>query len=247
MMVSKLTRSLLTSVVAIALCLVLTGTTSQAAPSEGGSISGTITFKAKAPPPTTIKVDKDIEVCGTHEKYSEELIVSKTGGLMNVVVQVVGAKGEITIPKGKDRPSLTQKGCQFTPHVQVVPAGTRINVLNEDGIAHNIHSLSVDNPSFNQQQPGAKKRIVTKKNDFSVPEIIPMKCDIHGWMKAWIVVADHPYTAISNEKGAFKISGIPAGTYTVEFWHETLGKQSQEVAIKDGADTEINVAFEPGK
>ncbi|MFQ5606214.1 MAG: carboxypeptidase regulatory-like domain-containing protein, partial [bacterium] len=100
---------------------------------------------------------------------------------------------------------------------------------------------------FNQQQPGIKKRMVTKKNDFAIPEMIPVKCDIHGWMKAWIVVVDHPYHAVTDEAGAFKITGIPAGTYTVEFWHETLGKQTQEVTVKDGANTEVNAVLEPRK
>lgn len=244
MLRTKLTRYLPAITVII---LTFTGTMSGKHPTDVGSITGMVTYKGKTLAPKQLKVDKDLEVCGQHPKYSEELLVSKTGGLKNVVVQVVGAKGEVSIAKGKDRPSITQKGCQFSPHVQVIPAGTRINILNEDGIAHNIHTLSVDNPSFNQQQPGNKKRMVTKKKDFAVPEIIPLKCDIHGWMKAWIIVADHPYHAITDEAGAFKISGIPAGTYTVEFWHETLGTQTQKVTVKAGADTQVNLVFAPKK
>ena len=241
----KLARCLLVSVGIISLSL--TGTMGGQALSDVGSVSGAVTYKGQAPAPRKLKVDKDLEVCGEHAVYSEELIVSKTGGLKNVVVQVVGAEGEVKTTKPAARPSIAQKGCLFIPHVQVIPAGTRMNILNEDGIAHNVHTLSVDNPSFNLQQPGARKRIVTKKRDFTIPEIIPMKCDIHGWMKAWIVVVDHPYHAVTDDDGSFKIPGIPAGTYTVEFWHETLGKQTQEITVKAGADTEANVAFKPKK
>ncbi|MFQ5651078.1 MAG: carboxypeptidase regulatory-like domain-containing protein [bacterium] len=240
----KLTTCLL---VGVWMSWAFTGPTRATEPTDAGSISGTVTFQGKVPEPQKLKVDKDLEICGQHEKYSEELLVSETGGLENVVIQLVGAKGVVTIPKGKDRPSITQKECQFSPHVQVVPAGTRMSIFNEDGIAHNIHTLGVENPSFNQQQPGIKKRMVTKKNDFAVPEMIPIKCDIHQWMKAWIVVADHPFHAVSDDGGAFKISGVPAGTYTVEFWHETLGKQTQEVTVKPGADVEVQAVFKAKK
>jgi hypothetical protein len=122
-----------------------------------------------------------------------------------------------------------------------------MNVLNKDGIAHNIHTLSVENPSFNRLQPGVRKRMVTRKKDLAIPEIIPLKCDLHSWMNAWIIVVDHPYHALSDDEGGFKISSIPAGTYTAEFWHETLGKQTQEVTVEAGANTEVKVVFKSGK
>ena len=244
MLRGKLIRHLLGIVV---IYLIFTGTINGEDATNAGSISGTVTYKSKAQASQKLKVDKDVEVCAIHAKYSEEVVVSTQGGLMNVVVQVIGAKGEVIIQKGANRPSLYQKECQFSPHVQVIPAGTRMNIYNEDGLAHNIHTLSVDNPSFNQQQPGLKKRMVTKKNDFTKPEKIPLKCDIHNWMKAWIVVVDHPYYAVTSDLGSFKISGIPAGTYDLEFWHETLGKQTQKVTVKAGADTAVNIVFEPEK
>ena len=118
--------------------------------------------------------------------------------------------------------------------------------MNDDGIAHNLHTLSEENPSFNRLQPGMKKRMITKKNDLLIPEIIPIKCDLHGWMKAWIIVADHPHHAISDQEGSFQISGIPPGAYTVQFWHETLGIVSREVTVETGADTKVSVAFKAG-
>ena len=235
----------LVAVAMIALSLALPDASRGEELSGTGSISGGVKYEGEALPPQKLEVNKDLEICGQHAIHSEKLLVSKTGGLENVVVQVVGAKGEVEKPE--TRPSITQKGCQFAPHVQVIPAGTRMNIFNEDGIAHNVHTLSVENSSFNRLQPGVKKRMVTRKNDLAIPEIIPMKCDIHGWMKAWIIVVDHPYHAISDDQGSFKISGIPAGTYTVESWHETLGKQTQEVTVQAGTDTEVKVVFKPGK
>ncbi len=223
---------------------IMTGALVQAAPTDEGSVVGTVTYNGKAPAPRLLKVDKDMNVCGNHPKYSEELMVAKTGGLKNVVIQIVGAKGEITIPKAADRPTIAQKGCQFIPHVLVVPVGTKMNILNEDGILHNIHTFSVDNRPVNKAQPKFKKKL---EFAFKVPEIIPVKCDIHGWMKAWIVVVDHPYYALTDEKGSFKISGILPGTYSVEFWHETLGKQTRKITVTAGTDSKVDAVFQPKK
>ena len=237
-------RQPLTVVTMIALTVALCGIVRAQASGAGGSISGSIKYDGKAPEAKKLMVSKDVNVCGVHDKFSEEIVVSAEGGIQNVFVQVLGAKGEVSIPK--ERPSLVQKGCQFIPHIQVVPAGSRMNIMNEDGIAHNLHTLSVENPSFNRLQPGVKKRMITRKNDLLIPEIIPVKCDLHGWMQAWIVVADHPHHAISDQEGSFQISGIPPGTYTVQVWHETLGLQSREVTVETGADTGVSVAFKAG-
>ena len=239
----KLIRQPLTPVAMIALTAALSGSMVQAA-DAGGSISGAVKYDGEASAAKKLTITKDLKVCAVHDKFSEDLIVSAKGGLQNVFVQVLGAKGEVVIPK--ERPSLVQKGCQFIPHVQVIPAGSRVNIMNEDGIAHNLHTLSVENPSFNRLQPGVRKRMITKKNDLTIPEIIPLKCDLHGWMKAWIIVTDHPYHAVSDQEGLFQISDVPPGTYTVQFWHETLGLVSQEVTVETGADTGVNVAFKAG-
>ena len=239
----KVIRHPLSTVAMIALAVTLSGMARQASAAEG-SISGTVKYDGEAAAAKKLEITKDLSVCAVHEKFAEDFIVSATGGLQNVFVQVLGAEGKF--PVQKERPSLVQRGCQFIPHVQVIPAGSRVNIMNEDGIAHNLHTLSVENPSFNRLQPGVKKRMITKKADLVIPEIIPLKCDLHGWMNAWIIVADHPYHAISDQEGSFQISGIPAGTYTVQFWHETLGIVSREVTVETGADTKVSVAFKAG-
>jgi len=238
----KLIRHPLTAVALIALTAAIPGMVQGQASGAGGSISGAVQFDGTAPAAKKLMITKDLKICAVHDKFSEELVVSPTGGLQNVFVQVLGAEGEVTIPK--ERPSLIQRGCQFIPHVQVIPAGSRMNIMNEDGIAHNLHTLSVENPPFNRLQPGVKKRMITKKADLVIPEIIPLKCDLHGWMNAWIIISDHPYYAVSDQEGSFEISGIPPGTYTVQFWHETLGLLSREVTVQAGADTRVSdIAF----
>ena len=140
---------------------------------------------------------------------------------------------------------INQNGCEFDPHIMVIPAGSRIEILNNDGIVHNVHAIGLNNPGFNRQQPGSKQRLITKKKDFEFAGKMPLKCDIHSWMSAWIIVAEHPYYALSSAKGEFKITDVPPGTYKLQFWQETLGEQIKEVTVKAGAETKMDIEFKP--
>jgi plastocyanin len=204
-----------------------------------GSIVGEVKLSGTPPAPKTLKVNKDAQVCGS-DKVSEELVVGPNKGIQNAVVWLVDAKGPA--PKPARKPTLDQKGCHFEPHVLVVPAGAEMDILNPDGILHNIHTFSSANPAINKAQPKFKK-VLTEK--FDKPEFIRVRCDVHGWMSAWIVVAAHGAYAVSDEAGAFKLENVPPGKHKVEVWHETLGKISQDVEVKAGAPT--RVTFEMSK
>ncbi len=202
---------------------------------EAGSLSGRITFAGEPPAKKKVEVTKDKEVCGKVEHYDEALVVGSDKGVKNVVVTVVGAKG------GKfasQKVELDQKGCKYTPRVVVVPTTGQLDILNSDGILHNIHTYGTANPSINKAQPKFKK-VMTEK--FSKPEIIKAACDAHAWMLGWIVVTDHPFVAVTDEKGGFTIKDIPTGNYKVEIWHETLGKQVKEVSVKAKEDAKLSV------
>ena len=205
----------------------------------GGSIVGEVKFVGTPPEPKVVKVNKDNQACG-NEKKSEELVVGPNKGVQWAVVSVVGAKGPA--PKPAKKPVLDQKTCQFQPHVLLVPAGAEVDILNPDGVLHNIHTFATANPSINKAQPKFKK-VMTEK--FEKPEIVKVQCDAHSWMAGWIVVAGHPYYAVTDEKGAFKLENVPPGKHTLEVWHETLGKATKEVEVKAGAETKV--AFELAK
>lgn len=193
---------------------------------DAGSLSGRITFAGDPPAKKKLDITKDKEVCGKTEIYDESLVVGADKGVKNVVVTVVGAKG------GKfasQKATLDQKGCAYTPHVVVVPTTGELDILNSDGILHNIHTYGTANPAINKAQPKFKK-VLTEK--FSKPEIIKASCDAHAWMTGWIVATDHPFVGVTDEKGNFAIKDVPPGNYKVEIWHETLGKQVKEVSIK---------------
>jgi plastocyanin len=201
---------------------------------DGGSISGTVKFKGTAPAPKKLDVGKDKEVCGKAPKVDQSLIV-EGGNLVNAVVTITDIK------KGKKievkKVQLDQNGCEYHPHVLAFPAGSTVEVLNPDGILHNVHSYSKANTPFNMAQPKFKKTLDVKVDK---PEIIEVKCDVHGWMHGWLVASETPYFAVTDKSGTFKLDNVPAGSYNVELWHEKLGKSSQKVTVKAKEDAKVN-------
>ena len=202
---------------------------------SGGSISGTVKYKGTPPAPAKLDVNKDTEVCGTEQKMSRELVVAADGGIQYAVVSIPGiAKGK-AFPTGNS--TLDQKGCEYQPHIVLMPAGGSIDIINSDGILHNIHTYSDKNPPLNRAQPKFKKTMTESLKD---PERVRLSCDVHGWMQGWLIVEDDPYYAVTDDKGNFKITDIPAGDYEVKVWQEKLGESSQKVTVKAGADTPVN-------
>ena len=201
---------------------------------DGGSISGTVKFKGTAPAPKKLDVGKDKEVCAKTPKVDQSLIVNN-GNLANAVVTITD------IQKGKKvelkKVTLDQNGCEYKPHVLAFPAGSTVEILNPDGILHNVHSYSKVNSAFNQAQPKFKKSLDVK---IEKPEAIEIKCDVHGWMHGWLVSTETPYFAVTDNSGSFKLADVPAGSYTVEVWHEKLGKSTQKVTVKAKEDAKVN-------
>ena len=201
---------------------------------DGGSISGTVKFKGNAPAPKKLDVGKDKEVCAKTAKVDQSLIV-KNGNLVNAVVTITDIK------KGKKielkKVTLDQNGCQYHPHVLAFPVGTPVEVLNPDGVLHNIHSYSKVNSPFNMAQPKFKKTLQVK---IEKPEAVHVRCDVHAWMSGWLVATENPYVAVTDDSGSFKLTDVPPGTYTVEVWHETLGKSTQKVTVKAKEDAKAN-------
>src|SRR5574337_41085 len=232
-------RTIVTVTVAAAVCL---GTAAQVLAYEGGevkdggTITGTIKFTGTAPARKELQVTKDKEVCGKKPHLSYDLIVGPNKGIENAVVSLVDVKkGEKwTMAKA----TIDQNGCVYEPHVVVMPAGGELDILNSDGILHNIHTYGKLNSSINKAQPKFKK-VLTEK--FAKPEIVKVTCDAHSWMLGWLVVSDHPYVAVTNDKGEFTLSNVPPGHYKIEVWQETLGKKVQDVVVKAKQETKLTV------
>jgi len=201
---------------------------------DGGTLSGAVTYEGTPPAPTKIEVTKDPEVCGK-EKMAPNLVIGQGNGIANVVVTVQATKGKKAEPPATN-PVFDQKTCEFHPHVLAFPAGSTVDVLNSDGILHNIHTTSTVNPSQNQAQPKFKPKIQLKVEK---PETIAVKCDVHGWMAGYWISTEHPYVAVTDANGAFKIADLPPGDYQVELWQEKLGKKTMPASVKAKEETKV--------
>lgn len=226
---------LIVFVVSLAFAAGPPGKYKEVAVTNGGAVTGLVKFNGAVPARTKLSVDKDLTVCTRGgEKLSETLVVSASKGIKNVVVTLEG------IAEGKKFSSKTatldQRNCVYAPHVLVVPVGGQLNLMNGDGVMHNVHAYSLKNTPFNESIPATKKSAKT----LSYSEVVKMGCDVHKWMGAWVVVVENPYYAITDESGGFKIDEIPAGKYTLRAWHETLGKVEQEVTIAAGQTATVD-------
>ena len=211
-----------------------------AAPSAGGTISGTVTYLGAAAAPKKLAVTKDVAVCGKVAHIDESLLVGASKGIKDVIVSVMNVKGGKPLDAMGTEFVLDQKGCAYVPHVLLLPANKTLKIINSDGIMHNIHSFSTKNTPVNLPQPKFKKEL---QKAFTTAENISVKCDVHGWMSAWIMVVDHPYHAVTDATGKFTITDVPPGTYTVEFWQEALGKQTAQVTIAAGAAATVDFKY----
>ena len=200
-----------------------------------GTIVGRIVYRGIAPGEHRLKVNKNNEVCGEYQNVEELLVNPANKGIKWAVVNV---KGQVSGDFVHQEKTLDQKGCRFQPHVLAVMAGDSVNVLNSDGVLHNIHTFSVNNPPFNEAQPKFKKKIT--KTFSSAPEQIRIKCDVHGWMAGWVVVVQNPYYGVTNENGEFRIENVPVGRQLLEAWHETLGTALMDVEVEENKEAKVN-------
>jgi plastocyanin len=194
-------------------------------------ITGTVNFTGTAP--TRVQLNLDRECAGLNDEpvLSEEVVVND-GKLQWAFVYVKeGIEGTYSPPA--EPVVIDQEGCTYHPHVLGVQAGQNIKILNSDPLLHNIHAMPETNRPFNFGMP---RQGDERERSFPAEEVMVwVKCDVHPWMGAWVGVLDHPFYAVSGDDGTFTIDGLPAGTYTVEMWHEKYGTQTMEVTVADGA------------
>ncbi len=201
---------------------------------DGCSITGSVKFTGDIPKREMLVLDKDMHVCGTNSRPSNRLIIDeKTRGIKNVVVYIEN------VTRGKKFNDkwhfvLNQEACEFTPHIQMIPVNSTLEIRNRDPMAHNVHAYPVRNSTFNVSIPS---RGVPPVKTFGREERIKVRCDRHGWMSAWIVVMDSPYYCLTGEDGTFEISGIPPGDYRVCVWHEAF--DNEEGAVVETEDVKL--------
>jgi plastocyanin len=181
---------------------------------DGGTLTGLVRFAATAPRPPALPVSRRHDACGD-EAAAEALVVGADRGVRDGVVLLEGvARGK----KPEGELVLETRHCLFAPHVTATMAGERVHVKNGDGLVHNPQGLRGRTAIFNVALPGREQTIdVTRR--LTGPGVVRVVCGAHPHMAAWIVVHDSPYVAVSDERGAFRIDGIPPGRYRVTLWH----------------------------
>ena len=198
--------------------------------SNGGTIAGTVKFEGTAPAMKKLEITKNPEVCGLTDNFDESVVVGEGGALKNTIIYLMDISSGAGFSKdAKVKYELDQKGCHFNPHVRLLPVGQRLTMLNPDKIMHNVHIFSRENPAFNRSQPGSRRKMPVKAVK-KAEGPVAVKCDVHGWMKAWIAYIPHPYFALSDENGKYTLENVPPGTYKLGYWHEACGTNNDAPA-----------------
>lgn len=212
-------------------------------PATAGTVRGTVRFTGRTPPAKEISMNAE-EAC---EKLHSEPVrftpvsTGKQAGLADVFVYIKSGLEGKTFEPATEAVVIDQRGCQFVPRVVAVQAGQMLNVKNSDPVSHNIHPVPRNNREWNQQQqPGAPDL----HRKFVRPEVmIPVRCNVHNWMRSYIGVLDHPYFAVTDDSGAFVWPSLPPGEYTIAAWHETLGELSETVTVATRSEASVTLTF----
>lgn len=197
---------------------------------DEGTVSGKISFQGPPPAPRKLDMNAEPPCAQKNPNAVSEEVIANNGYLQNVFVYVKGGPAD---RNSFDPPSepviLDQSGCRYLPHVLGIMTQQTLRITNSDPVNHNIHPTPRVNPEWNESQgPGA----APKEKQFNRPEtLVPVKCNIHPWMKAHIGVLAHPFHAVSGADGSYKIQGVPPGDYTLVSWHEKYGEKTEKIKV----------------
>ncbi len=208
---------------------------------SSGAVVGSVSFAGTPPAREEIALGSVGACAAVHATPPlTETVVVHDGQLANAIVYVKsGLEGRVfAIPR--EPVTVDQKGCVFLPHVRSVQTYTPVRFVNSDPLLHNVRSASERNRPFNLalSQSGSERLV-----QFESAEMVPITCDVHGWMRAYVGVFDHPYHAVTGGDGRFALRALPAGHYVLEAWHETLGTKTAEVDVPAGGEASATFSF----
>ena len=223
--------------------VVKAGDLSSQTTSVGASaIKGTVKFAGVAPAPEPIRMSADPTCAKQHSQpvLSRQVVVDSKGGLQNAIVFIADGLGDRTFDPPSQPAVISQKGCLYEPHLLAVRQNQPFEVVNDDPTSHNIHPTPANNREWNRAEPpGARVEEVFPREEIA----IPVKCNIHPWMRGYIAVLKNPYFAVTKQDGSFDLPNLPPGTYTIKAWHEKLGTSTQTVTIGANQKKEISFVF----
>jgi Carboxypeptidase regulatory-like domain len=208
-----------------------------------GEITGMIKLSGTPPKMKPINMAAEPACAKEHATpaMTEDVVPGENGTLQNVVVYLKGDFSQYTFTVPTTPAVIDQKGCQYHPHVLALMTNQPLEVINSDPVTHNIHPVPKDNREWNQSQPPGSAPIM---QSFARPEVaIPVKCNVHPWMKAYIAVFNNPYFQVTGKEGTFDLKNVPPGTYTLTAWHELYGTQMQSVTIGPKESKSVTLTF----
>ena len=212
-----------------------------------GSVTGSVKLDGKPAAVRPINMSAEPYCQKAHPKpvVPPEVVTGEGGSLANVVVYVKDDMSKYSFATPSQSVPLDQQGCMYDPHVIALMSGQTLEVKNDDQTTHNIHPMPKDNREWNKSQPPGATPI---DDSFARAEMaIPVKCNVHPWMKSYIFVFKNPYYAVTSKDGKFEIKDLPPGTYTIEAWQEKYGVQDQTVTIGPKESKEVSFTFKsPG-
>ncbi len=254
-----MTRKTMTckTLVGVMAAVLVVGMSSGLNAAEWGDLSGQIVFDGTLPNPEKAKITSDQQVCGKHDIFSEALVVDPaTTGVRNVIVVLTQSrkdKRKVLIHSSylalKKQPvKMDNNGCRFDPHVALVWTARKLVIGNSDPVGHNVNMTKKDSEAFNETIPSGG----TIEKTFTIPKRMPVSvsCSIHPWMKAWVMIRDNPYMAVTGKDGKFEIKNLPVGKWQFMFWQETAGYVAE---VKRNGEPEkwrrgtIEIEIKPGK
>jgi plastocyanin len=204
-----------------------------------GALSGKVTLSGLAPRLAPLPVTRDMKVCGNN-KPDESVEVSQGGGVRNAVVWLIDVPVPKDVKAHKER--LDQEHCAFVPHVVAAPVGSTVDVINSDKALHNVRAQAGDVKLMNYAMPIPGHVVPTKlKKD----GIFKVSCDVHPWMRAWLVVLPTAAFAVTGEDGKYGIADLPPGRHRIKIWHERLGEREAEVEIRADETATYDLQYNP--
>ena len=215
--------------------------------SFAATITGKANFTGTPSAPQKLDMNADPTCSSLHPEpvFSQDVVLNVDNMLQNVFVYVKEGLEPKTFETPKTPATLDQKGCRYTPHVTGLQVGQTLEIINSDSTLHNVHGMPKESKEFNLGMPIQGMKLTRK---FDKPEVmVKFKCDVHPWMHAYLGVLPHPFFGVTGEDGSFEIKDLPAGTYTIEAWHEKFGTQAQTVNVEESGSAVVDFHFEGGK
>ena len=207
-----------------------------------GTIKGRVLFTGTATrnPLITMGADPNcVKINAGTKVYQELVVVNSNGTLANVLVSIVGEVPGAAVPK---TPVLIeQRGCVYHPRMSAAMVGQTLRITNSDNTLHNVTGVSQKGNKFGLAQAGAGMTFNFTLKD---PEILMLvRCQVHKWMLGYIGVVSNPFFDVTQADGAFTLKNVPAGTYTIETWHERYGRHRKEVEVSDGGTAVVDLTY----